>query len=82
MPIYEYQCSKCGEELEVIQKFSDEPLVTCPECKENCLEKRTSASAFMLKGGGWYKDGYSGPSNSKKTETKSATKPSTKNDVA
>jgi putative FmdB family regulatory protein len=63
MPIYEYICENCKEELEVIQKISDEPLTECPSCKNKSLKKKTSMSAFHLKGGGWYKDGY-GNSNS------------------
>lgn len=57
MPIYEYKCSKCSHEFESIQKFSDEPLTECPECKGN-VEKQISNSAFHLKGSGWYSDGY------------------------
>ncbi len=64
MPIYEYICESCKEELEIIQKISDEPLTECPSCKNRSLKKKTSMSAFHLKGGGWYKDGY-GNSNSK-----------------
>ena len=33
MPIYEYQCEKCGSHFEVIQKFSDKPLKFCSNCK-------------------------------------------------
>ncbi|MCP4751793.1 MAG: zinc ribbon domain-containing protein [Proteobacteria bacterium] len=58
MPIYEYICEHCEEEVEVIQKISEEPLTQCPSCSENTLKKKTSMSAFHLKGGGWYKDGY------------------------
>lgn len=54
MPIYEYQCSNCGHQLEAIQKFSDDPLHECPECKQSTLQKLVSNSAFHLKGGGWY----------------------------
>ncbi len=64
MPIYEYQCENCGNELEIIQKISDEPLKYCPSCESDGLKKKTSMSAFHLKGGGWYKDGY-GDKNSK-----------------
>lgn len=59
MPIYEYICGNCNNELEVLQKFSDEPLTVCPSCNEETLSKKTSMTAFHLKGGGWYKDGYS-----------------------
>ena len=54
MPIYEYQCTACGHQLEAIQKFSDEPLHECPECHKPDLQKLISSSAFHLKGGGWY----------------------------
>jgi putative FmdB family regulatory protein len=64
MPIYEYRCQSCGEEIEAIQKFSDRPLSKCKKCG-GPLEKLLSRSAFMLKGGGWYADGYkAGPSGS------------------
>lgn len=54
MPIYEYQCTACGHQLEAFQKFSDEPLKDCPECHKPDLQKLISSSAFHLKGGGWY----------------------------
>ena len=54
MPIYEYRCSNCGHELEIIQKISEAPLETCPECAQNTLIKKVSAAGFRLKGGGWY----------------------------
>jgi len=64
MPIYEYQCEKCGHELEAIQKFSDDPLTKCPECGEQALKKKLSAAAFHLKGSGWYKTDFKGSSSS------------------
>ncbi len=86
MPIYEYQCEECKEELEVIQKVSDDPIETCPSCQNNTLKKKTSMSAFHLKGGGWYKDGYGGgkkqtasPSSSGKDTKPSKTKDKAKN---
>ena len=54
MPIYEYECSRCGHTLEVIQKISEAALTKCPACHKNSLRKRLSASAFHLKGNGWY----------------------------
>lgn len=54
MPIYEYKCNACGHQLEAIQKFSDDPLVECPECGKPRLQKLISSSAFQLKGSGWY----------------------------
>ena len=54
MPIYEYRCSSCGAEHEVLQKFSDPPLAVCPSCQKSALSKLVSAAGFQLKGSGWY----------------------------
>ena len=54
MPIYEYRCSHCGHELEVLQKLSDPTLTDCPSCKQAALTKLVSAAGFQLKGSGWY----------------------------
>jgi putative FmdB family regulatory protein len=58
MPIYEYQCQACANELEALQKFSDQPLLECPQCGESSLVKKISAAAFRLKGGGWYETDF------------------------
>jgi len=58
MPIYEYQCEACGGKLEKLQKISDEPLKNCPACGQPRLTKLISASAFRLKGGGWYETDF------------------------
>lgn len=59
MPIYEYKCTKCGKELEVMHKVSDPAPAECPECKaQGTLEKLVSRTSFQLKGGGWYSDLY------------------------
>ena len=58
MPIYEYQCAKCGHQLEAIQKFSDAPLVDCPSCHAPDLKKMLSVPGFRLKGGGWYETDF------------------------
>ncbi len=58
MPIYEYSCTACGHGLEALQAFSDEPLTACPACGEPRLRKLMSASAFRLKGGGWYETDF------------------------
>ena len=63
MPIYEYQCEVCDHKLEKLQKISDDPLKTCPECSAPELTKLVSAAAFRLKGSGWYETDFK---NSKK----------------
>jgi len=58
MPIYEYKCSKCEHQFEVIQRFSDNPVESCPECNEKPVKKLVSAPSFRLKGGGWYETDF------------------------
>ena len=74
MPIYEYKCDECGKHLEVIQRISDARLDKCPEC-EGRLSKLISNSSFVLKGSGWYADGYSASKPEDKTVS-SSSKPS------
>ena len=58
MPLYEYQCTKCGHRFERIQKFSDPLVETCPVCGGK-VEKLLSAPAFTFKGTGFYITDYS-----------------------
>jgi putative FmdB family regulatory protein len=58
MPIYEYRCEACGHYLETLQKISDPPLTDCHKCGQPALKKLISASAFRLKGGGWYETDF------------------------
>jgi putative FmdB family regulatory protein len=88
MPIYEYGCQQCGCDFEEMQKFSDPPIESCPECGSLEAKRKVSVSAFHLKGGGWYKDGYgvkaeddaksktddSGKKEAKKEDSKKETK--------
>jgi len=66
MPIYEYECSKCGRIDEVLQKFSDKPLVKCKHCSGR-LHKLISQNCFHLKGNGWYITDYAKKSQSSST---------------
>ena len=58
MPIYEYRCEACGHYLETLQKLSDPPLTDCHKCGKPAMKKLVSASAFRLKGGGWYETDF------------------------
>jgi putative FmdB family regulatory protein len=87
MPIYEYRCSLCGQEHEVLQKVSEPPLVDCPSCGKPGLQKLLTAAGFQLKGSGWYATDFKGAAKKKadekkpaetKTETKTDTKPDAK----
>ena len=79
MPIYEYECAKCGV-IEVMQRIKDAPLKKCPDC--GCkVKKLVSQSSFHLKGTGWYATDYgnknrhpakkSEPAETKSTDSKS-----------
>ena len=67
MPLYEYQCEKCGHQFERIQKFSDPPVKKCPKCKGN-VKKLPSAPAIQFKGAGWYITDYARKSAPGKNE--------------
>jgi putative FmdB family regulatory protein len=54
MPTYEYACRNCGEHLEVVQSFSDDPLTDCPSCKGQ-LRKVFSPIGIAFKGSGFYR---------------------------
>lgn len=78
MPIYEYRCDACGFQKEFLQKMSDAPLTTCPECNKATLSKLLSAAGFQLKGSGWYATDFKGgakPKEEKKEEKKEAAAP-------
>jgi len=80
MPIYEYQCQKCGTIQEALQKFSDKPLTKCSHCTGK-LHKLVSKSSFHLKGTGWYVTDYknrpkdSADASKEKKESVDSTKP-------
>ena len=57
MPIYEYMCTNCKEQFEVMQKITDDPLTKCSSC-EGELKKVITNTSFVLKGGGWYMTDY------------------------
>ena len=58
MPMYEYECAACGHRFERIQKFSDPPVETCPNCGQAKVQKLLSSPAIQFKGTGWYITDY------------------------
>jgi putative FmdB family regulatory protein len=68
MPTYDYQCQKCEFEFEREQRITEDPIKTCPKCKSRRAKRLLSASNFILKGGGWYADGYGSSGAKKSTE--------------
>ena len=82
MPIYQYRCTFCGHEQEVLQKVSEPPLTQCPSCGKPGMQKLLSAAGFQLKGSGWYATDFKGGAkkpDEKKPEAK-AEKAETKAD--
>ena len=63
MPIYEWYCPKCGKEQETLQEINDLAPLCIDDNKK--MKRKISQSSFQLKGGGWYKDGYSKPVKTK-----------------
>ena len=66
MPTYEYACAECGERLEAVQKFSDDPLTECPACA-GTLRKVFSPVGVVFKGSGFYKTDSRSSSGAKKS---------------
>ncbi len=65
MPIYEFKCQSCGNEVEVLQKISDDPLIDCVACGKADMKKMVSAAAFRLSGSGWYETDFKSGDNKK-----------------
>ena len=76
MPLYEYQCPQCGR-FELIRKFSDAPLLTCPTCGRE-VQKLFSAPAIQFKGTGWYITDYARKGEGKSDKGESAKSEGTK----
>lgn len=77
MPIYTYRCENCGIQFDRRQKFSDDPLTICPECKTETLHKVYSPVGIVFKGSGFYATDNKSPSGGesiRNIETENATK--------
>jgi putative FmdB family regulatory protein len=79
MPTYEYACKSCGEHLEIVQSFRDDPLTECPACG-GPVRKVFGSIGVVLKGSGFYKTD-SRSSTSAKTSSKSEAKTSSNSDA-
>lgn len=79
MPTYEYACEACGNSWEAEQRITEAALTDCPKCGQPKARRLISGSRFMLKGGGWYADGY-GNSKSSGGESKTESKPAPSSD--
>jgi putative FmdB family regulatory protein len=86
MPIYEYQCEKCGKQIDVMQKIDAPPPAKCESCgAKGKMSRQVSRTSFVLKGGGWYSDLYGsskkGSADASSTKTTSTTKSETKSET-
>jgi len=84
MPTYTYQCENCGIRFDQFQKFSDDPLTTCPECGETALRKVYLPVGIVFKGKGFYATDNRSPSGQTYTSEKddsSKKEPESKSDV-
>jgi len=76
LPTYDYICTKCHNAWELEQRITENPVRKCPKCGANTAKRQISSGAgFILKGGGWYADGY-GSKKPSSSESKSDDKPS------
>ena len=69
MPIYAYKCASCGHARDVLQKVSDAPLTTCPQCQAPTFAKQLTAAGFQLRGSGWYATDFKNGSGKNKGTT-------------
>ncbi len=58
MPIYEYECTQCGHQLDALQRINEPRLSECPACNKTSLKRLISAPNFRLKGKGWYETDF------------------------
>ncbi|MBT8469051.1 MAG: zinc ribbon domain-containing protein [Deltaproteobacteria bacterium] len=71
MPTYDYSCDNCGHAFERVQRITEKPVKKCPECGKLKARRMIGGGGFILKGGGWESDLYSGPSNRSASAEKS-----------
>lgn len=81
MPTYVYGCDMCGHRFEALQKFSDAPLTTCPECSAQ-IRRIFQPAGIVFKGSGWYSTDSRGGGASRSSDTTSSSTGSTTKDTA
>jgi putative FmdB family regulatory protein len=72
MPIYEFECSTCGNRFDRLQKLSDPDPEICPECGKPTVSRRLTAPSFRLAGSGWYETDFKKDGDKKRNLADSA----------
>ena len=80
MPLYEYQCTACGERSEILQRISDPSHTHCPKCG-GTVKKLISSPAIQFKGSGFYKTDYASTSTAKSEKSEKSEKPESKSET-
>jgi putative FmdB family regulatory protein len=73
MPTYSYVCDACKREFEKEQRISEDPIKKCPSCGKLKARRMITSGNFILKGGGWYSDGYGSSKSGKKKDSSPST---------
>jgi len=71
MPIYAFECDRCGHSFDRLQKLSDPDPATCPECDQPSVRRQLTAPAFRLAGSGWYETDFKKDGDRKRNLAKS-----------
>lgn len=75
MPIYDFKCTECGHQDEIMRKISADSTTVCPECSKETFSKMLSAPSFQLNGTGWYATDFkNGNKPAGKADAKAKTK--------
>lgn len=82
MPVYTYRCENCGVQFDQKQKFTDSPLVTCPECGKKSLRKVYQPVGIVFKGSGFYATDHKSPSGGLTSASKEEKPPSSEKSAA
>ena len=82
MPVYTYRCENCGVQFDQKQKFTDNNLVTCPECGKKSLRKVFQAVGIEFKGSGFYSTDHKSPSGGMSSDSKEEKPPSSESSSA
>jgi putative FmdB family regulatory protein len=72
MPIYDFQCTACGYQQELMRKVSAPAVEACPQCQQQTFSKQVSAPNFQLTGSGWYATDFKNNASTKNSSTTDA----------